>query len=178
MAKHYRYPMVVYIILCWLCASGQQSDVNCLRNTYTQEIGVRENGHNAGDRVEMYLNAAGAVKGSAWCAAFVAWCHARCGFSFPASPAWSPSWFPQSKVIYCRTAGDNILNAQPGDVFGLFYKSKGRIAHVGFIDSVTIDWIYTVEGNTNEAGSREGDGVYRKRRPAKTVYKIARWHED
>lgn len=33
----------------------------------------------------------------------------------------------------------------------------------------------TVEGNTNEAGSREGDGVYRKRRLKNQIYKISRW---
>ena len=33
----------------------------------------------------------------------------------------------------------------------------------------------TVEGNTSEAGSREGDGVYRKRRAKRTIYKASRW---
>ena len=45
----------------------------------------------------------------------------------------------------------------------------------GFIDKKDGNYYITVEGNTNEAGSREGDGVYRKRRHIKTIYAISRW---
>ncbi|HWK59160.1 MAG TPA: hypothetical protein VNQ80_17590 [Parapedobacter sp.] len=39
-----------------------------------------------------------------------------------------------------------------------------RIGNVGFVDEWGIgSYFITVEGNTNEAGNREGDGVYRKR---------------
>jgi len=62
-----------------------------------------------------------------------------------------------------------------GDVFGLYFKEKGRIAHVGFIDQWDGTWMISVEGNTNKAGSREGDGVYRKRRLVKSVYQVARY---
>jgi hypothetical protein len=34
-----------------------------------------------------------------------------------------------------------------------------------------------VEGNTNESGSREGDGVLRKRRLVRSVWKVAGWVE-
>jgi len=50
---------------------------------------------------------------------------------------------------------------------------KKRIAHVGFIHAQEGDYYITVEGNTNQAGSREGDGVYKKRRPKRTIYKVA-----
>jgi hypothetical protein len=33
--------------------------------------------------------------------------------------------------------------------------------------------VITVEGNTNQAGSREGDGVWRKRRMVGSVWKVA-----
>ena len=62
-----------------------------------------------------------------------------------------------------------------GDIFGLFFPEKGRIAHVGFIDQWDGTWMISVEGNTNVAGSREGDGVYRKRRLVRSVYKVARY---
>jgi hypothetical protein len=32
-----------------------------------------------------------------------------------------------------------------------------------------------VEGNTNEAGSNEGDGVYKKRRLINSIYQVANW---
>jgi len=71
-------------------------------------------------------------------------------------------------------------NEQPktpstGDVFGLYFPEKNRIAHVGFIDQWDGTWMVSVEGNTNVAGGREGDGVYRKRRLVRSVYKVARY---
>ncbi len=62
-----------------------------------------------------------------------------------------------------------------GDIFGLYFPEKQRIAHVGFVDQWDGTWMVTVEGNTNDSGSREGDGVYRKRRLVRTVYKVARY---
>ncbi|SKB64206.1 CHAP domain-containing protein [Daejeonella lutea] len=64
-----------------------------------------------------------------------------------------------------------------GDVFGLYFPEKGRIAHVGFVDEWKDGWVITVEGNTNVLGSRDGDGVYRKRRLVRSIYKVARYVE-
>jgi hypothetical protein len=62
-----------------------------------------------------------------------------------------------------------------GDIFGLYFPDKKRIAHAGFVDQWDGTWMISVEGNTNVSGSREGDGVYRKRRLVRTVYKVARY---
>ena len=64
---------------------------------------------------------------------------------------------------------------QRGDVFGIYYPRQNRIAHVGFIDGQQEGFFITVEGNTNANGSRNGDGVYRKRCSVRTIYKISRW---
>jgi len=77
-------------------------------------------------------------------------------------------------------AGGGLSNQKPpipstGDIFGLYFPERKRIAHVGFIDQWDGTWMVTVEGNTNVSGSREGDGVYRKRRLVRTVYKVARF---
>lgn len=89
---------------------------------------------------------------------------------------YSPAWFPAYKTVYTRGSRGN---ATPGtaDVFGIWFANKKRIAHVGFIDEWQPPNAYciTVEGNTNEAGSREGDGVYRKRRLKTQIYKVSRW---
>lgn len=173
-----------FILICFVfCINGNsygQSAVSaCVQKTYTAEIGIREaTGHNDGTRVEQYLKAAKSQKGNAWCAAFVYWTFEQCQYISISAPAWSPSWFPSQRVIYSRTNTTvNSNQPQPGDVFGLYFESKKRIAHVGFIDIWGTDWVITVEGNTNEAGSREGDGVYKKRRPKRTIYKVARWTE-
>ncbi|MGB4400606.1 MAG: hypothetical protein WBJ10_14635 [Daejeonella sp.] len=71
--------------------------------------------------------------------------------------------------------GSNSSFPTTADIFGLYFPEKKRIAHVGFIDEWDGTWMISVEGNTNVSGSREGDGVYRKRRLVKTVYKVARY---
>ena len=141
---------------------------------YTAEIGVRElTGQNDGDRVEEYLACVGHKKGAAWCAAFVSWCFKKAGVKAVRS-AWSPDWF-KTNVIYTHGEKNNTVPTK-SDVFGIYYQNKGRIAHVGFIDEWTDgNYFITVEGNTNDSGSREGDGVYKKRRLKNQIYKVSRW---
>jgi len=142
--------------------------------TYTNEIGVRElTGNNDGERVEEYLASCGLTRGNAWCAAFVTWCFKKSGVKTVVS-AWSPSWFAKN-VIYTKGARDN-LTPERADVFGIYFANLGRIAHVGFIDEwKSGSYCMTVEGNTNDVGSREGDGVYRKRRLKSQIYKVSSW---
>lgn len=130
-------------------------------------MGVREaTGKNDGAAVEKYLKACGLGKGYAWCAAFIAWDYKVNGVK-ALNTAWGPSWFPTNKTL---KAGEL---PQPGDVFGLWINN--RIGHVGFVYRYGIQITKTIEGNTNEAGSREGDGVYIKRRLSKQLYKTSRW---
>ncbi|HQS52214.1 MAG TPA: hypothetical protein PLN99_09980, partial [Daejeonella sp.] len=68
-----------------------------------------------------------------------------------------------------------VITPSTGDVFGIYFPEKKRIAHVGFIDSWDGTWLITVEGNTNISGNPEGDGVYRKRRPVRSIYRVARY---
>ena len=175
MFKNYR--IIISFLLTFIffgSAYGSTLKENEVRKTYTAEIGVRETGFNKGKRVEEYLKAANLKAGNAWCAAFITWTFKQCDIKAVVS-GYSPNWF-QSNIVYKRD--DNInrhYSAAAGDVFGLWFENKGRIAHVGFIDRQDGNYYITVEGNTNEAGSREGDGVYRKRRHIKTIYAISRW---
>lgn len=152
--------------------SVQQSVVNI----YTAEIGVRElTGHNDGTRVIEYLKSANLNKGNPWCAAFVCWTYKQVKLHAVIS-GYSPNWFPKSNTIYTNGLANN-RTPDRADVFGIWFSSKNRIAHVGFIDnwSPTNSYCITVEGNTNNAGSREGDGVYKKRRLKSQIYKVSRW---
>jgi hypothetical protein len=142
---------------------------------YTAQIGVREKtGHNDGVMVEKYLAVTGFTKGAPWCASFVSWTYKQA--DVPAiKNAWSPSWFPPDKTIYTKGV-TNKVKPEKADVFGIYFPNLKRVGHVGFID----DWpegnyAITVEGNTNNAGSREGDGVYRKRRLKDNIFKVSRW---
>ncbi|WP_235833110.1 CHAP domain-containing protein [Arcticibacter tournemirensis] len=147
-----------------------------LQQIYTAELGIREaTGRNDGNRVEAYLKYVGLKKGNPWCAAFVCYCLGKAGIPNPRS-GYCPSMFPAGKVIWTRELKvESSHNPSPGDVFGLYFPEKGRIAHVGFVDDWGDKYAVTVEGNTNEAGSREGEGVYRKRRLISSIYKVARY---
>lgn len=174
MAKNKTLILGLFLAFGLTCISGQNAR-NRVKEIYTAELGVRElSGRNDGERVEMYLQSVGHKKGAPWCAAFVSWVYQEADIKAPRS-AWSPAWFPISNTVYIRRASKN-KTPDSGDVFGIYFQNLKRIAHVGFIDewqsgSVAI----TVEGNTNEAGSREGDGVYRKRRLKSQIYKVSRW---
>jgi hypothetical protein len=166
--KHFIYSC----ILCTALSLSGYSQRSELVDVFTSQLGVREaTGRNDGVSVESYLAYVGFGRGNAWCAAFVSWSHGQIGVGSPRS-AWSPSLFPPKNLIYSK-AGVNVRQAIPGDVFGIYFSNLGRIAHVGFIAGTKGDNYITVEGNTNDDGSREGDGVYRKIRPRKTINKIS-----
>lgn len=159
-----------------------------VQGVFTQELGVREkSGRNDGERVEGYLKQVGLKRGEPWCAAFICWVFNRAGVPNP-NTAWAPRLFPREKVIWERSrivyrkgiyAKESCsLLPRPGDVFALWFPEKKRIAHAGFVDSWSDSWLITVEGNTNIAGGREGDGVYRKRRLVQSIYRVANWIGD
>ena len=58
-------------------------------------------------------------------------------------------------------------------MFGIYFPKMKRVAHVGFVDQWGPKEVVTVEGNTNGAGSREGDGVYKKKRLTRQIHSVA-----
>jgi hypothetical protein len=125
---------------------------------------VRESGENRGLEIDRWNTAAGAPLGSPYCAAFVSAMHAELGI--PAvNSAWSPDWFSSKprRIPFPAIA--------PGDVFGIFFPSKGRISHVGLVRDRKGSFLLTVEANTSpdaapgSAADRDGQGVYSRRRP-------------
>jgi len=146
--------------------SRQTHQRTALVQAAENEVGVREKtGNNDGIRVEEYLATVGLKKPEPWCAAFVCWVYAKEGFAKPRS-GWSPDLFPLSRLA---------RSALPGNILGIYFPDKKRIAHVGIIIKEKDDFIYSVEGNTDVAGSREGDGVYLRQRHKRTIYRIADW---
>lgn len=168
-----------FIIIAFLLISigHNTAGQNILREkvefTYLSQIGVRQTGNNTGPRVDAYLATTGLDPGYAWCAAFVAWVLSENNINNPKS-AWSPAWFANKYVIYSHGSRYNT-NPLPGDVFGIYFSRLNRIAHVGFIHRYSEKFTVTVEGNTNDTGSRTGDGVYLKRRPTRQINKVARY---
>ena len=154
------------------------SERDCVVATFNSQVGVREKGINSGKEVEMYLASAGLGKGNPWCASFVAYVFQQCTNIKISAAGWVPSWFPTKKLIYKRGEINYKRTPQTGDLIGIWFSSKNRLAHIGFYQEEEGKFTISVEGNTNEEGSREGDGVYKKRRITRTVHSISRWIDD
>ncbi|RZM19433.1 MAG: CHAP domain-containing protein, partial [Pedobacter sp.] len=107
--------------------------------------------------------------GEPWCAAFISWVFKQHGFLEP-NTGWSPAMFPNTRIL-----SNAVKNATKANVFGIYIIAKKRIAHVGFVEDQHRGWVTTIEGNTNSAGSNEGDGVYRKLRHIRTIRSFADW---
>lgn len=164
---------LIYIFCIFLFYNNGLSQPS-VDSVYLSQIGVREaTGKNDGVQVEKYLKSVNLGKGYAWCAAFVKWCFDQAGIKTTIT-AWSPSAHNSKNVIYYKSKF--YKEPQSGDVFTIYYPSLKRIGHTGFYHKKINDKIYsTVEGNTNSAGSREGDGVYMKYRSFNATNSITRW---
>lgn len=144
---------------------------------YRSFIGVREKtGKNDGPEVERFLAHEGLGKGFAWCAAFASFCLDSAGFENTIN-AWSPTAHNRNALIYNK--GKFVGTPEPGHVFTIYYPKKKRIGHTGFYDGWADENIMqTVEGNTNDRKSREGDGVYVILRPIGTIHSISSWYNQ
>ena len=123
------------------------------------EIGKQEIPLNSnwGIHVEKYLKSVGINFPASWCCAFIYWCTTE---AQPVNPL-------------IRTAGVlNLWNKidpkykfkepKQGDIFIMDF-GKG-LGHTGFVEAIEGLNIHTIEGNSNDSGSREGIEVCRKTR--------------
>lgn len=60
---------------------------------------------------------------------------------------------------WARARGYTVTTPKPGDQFTLL---PSGTSHMGLVEAVDGDLIHTLEGNTDGAGSRDGDGFWRK----------------
>lgn len=125
------------------------------------QVGVREQTNNSGPAVDAYLSSVGLGPGYSWCMAFVYWCMQQAAGDL------------SQRVPLVRTGGcmrqwnettcyKTTTDPQPGDIF--IMDLGGGAGHTGFVVGVTPTTIHTVEGNTNDNGSANGDGVYVRQR--------------
>lgn len=146
------------------------------------KVGVREKGGpNKGPDLQPFFDADSydpngskpGDDGYAWCASFVCWAVKKAmeeggkfTFKRPTTPGafafetWS---LAQDNSTWTKKPAGNDI--QRGDLV-IFNFSHIGIA-LGSPDSKGV--FPTVEGNTNQAGSREGDGVYKKTRNISSV---------
>lgn len=122
------------------------------------QIGVREQGRNRGEEVVKYQKSIGEwAVGKAWCAAFVWWCIREA--HGPERPMDDFYLRKSASVLRFSQFNKKYIRERPGR--GIFMIQKSRfLGHMGFVAHVEGNWLMTIEGNTNQAGHRSGDGVY------------------
>lgn len=121
---------------------------------------VREVTSNWSPVIKTYLAAAGIFSPAPWCAAFVTWCLKAAGFPgpFPKYPGSTWWWIFEAMKRKAFKRG----NPKRGDLFVWNHNGSG---HIGFVAEVLADGsVRTLEGNTNDNGSREGVAAMERRR--------------
>lgn len=124
------------------------------------QVGVSEQpkNSNTGPEVNMYLKAVGLKPGFAWCMAFVYWCvneaAAKLAVGNPlVKTAGVLKQWNETNLRKLSPVAD-LKAIKPGDVFIMEFKHGN--GHTGFVVNVKGSNVYTIEGNTNDDGSREG----------------------
>lgn len=143
---------------------------------------VRENGTNSGPEVTEYLKNAGINVAAPWCAAAVQfWSDVAANALAVKNPLDEVKLeaYVQSYYQWAKDRGSIASEAiaLPGDLVLYNFGGK-RWDHIGLLlDTPTDGAFRAVEGNTNEAGSREGDGVLIRIRSTKKGYPVTfvRW---
>lgn len=130
--------------------------------------GTREQGgRNRGPEVKRFLASIGLDEGHPWCAAFVNYC-----VKAAARELGMASQIPSTGKVarLWRRAPEWMKTQHPPPHPSVFVHlntpdNPESLGHCGFVLGVTGTHLLTIEGNTSQAGSREGDGVYRQKRP-------------
>lgn len=169
--------------LDFLGPSGKSPLPELVAAAAESQIGVRETGgSNKGAELQKFFDSDwydpnGTLPGDegyAWCASFVCWCVKEAGervdlpFNRPRTPgAWDfENWARREEVELIKPA---MREVRRGDIVVF------KFSHVGIATGDEANGrVETVEGNTNKAGSREGDGVYRKIRRKSQIRSIIR----
>ena len=158
-----------------------QAPQSALADIAARYIGVKETGNNkAGNSKELLaifqsdsLSVNGVTDGYPWCAAFVSFCVQALIKNSPSFILTVPPkeasvnrflnvWAKNSKcLIFPRNS--EFFSPQKGDIVVFTF------SHIGIVESVDGKMVTTIEGNTNDAGSREGSVVARKVRNSSII---------
>jgi hypothetical protein len=146
--------------------------------TAASQLHVRETGQNRGPEVDEYLRAVGldpTQKSHAWCISFVYWCFRQAANRLDVrnpcvrTPGVMKHWAfaPEPARLSAQAALDDPHLVRPGAIF-IIDHGHG-LGHAGLVARVQAGRIQTIEGNTNLAGSREGDGVHQRARSIASI---------
>jgi hypothetical protein len=137
-----------------------------------KELGVEEvDGTNTGKRVNEYKAATDLDPRQSWpwCAAFICWLVREAmlalGGNFTFQPpttaaAWRFEEWSRRQDDSTWLKKPSGTDVQAGDIVVFTFSHIG----IAISDPDTLGFVTTIEGNTDHAGSREGGGVYQKKR--------------
>ena len=152
---------------------------------------TEQGGDNRGQVVERFLRGVHQAPGQPWCAAFVF----HVGYHSHYDSVSLISTWPLPDTASCQelfsfAAARRVLKDEPevGDVFLMYSQELKRFAHTGIVASVEdpggvadrdVHVCTTIEGNTNDDGSRDGVATLRKLRTFREAagHKFIRWTE-
>ncbi len=119
---------------------------------------------NSGPEVNIYLKSVGLKPGFPWCMAFVYWCvdQAAKELALKNPLVKTGGVLRQWNETSLRKFPSRATAVQPGNIFIMEF-SHGT-GHTGIVEKVAGGLVYTIEGNTNDDGSREGYEVARRQR--------------
>jgi hypothetical protein len=127
------------------------------------QIGKSEKPHgsNWGEPVKTYLASVGINFPASWCMAFIYWCFSEASKDLKATNT-------AVKTGGVLAAWNKALPAQKAkkpSIGSVFIMDHGKgLGHTGIVENFDEKFIYTIEGNTNDTGSREGIEVCRRKR--------------
>jgi hypothetical protein len=157
-------------LLAWPLAEGRYRAGETLVQLAQRHLILRPReigGANRGPWVAEYMNGA---EGLPWCAGFATLLARRAGFDIPY--VWGCDQMASQARERARLIISASTPAQAGWLFLLPNRTRSRYLHTGIVIGVQGESILTIEGNSNEAGSPEGDRVVKRLRPRTSVHLI------
>jgi hypothetical protein len=144
-------------------------------------VGVEEQprGSNRGAYIDAFLRFVGLPPGNPWCTAFVSFAVHKAAeelgttTDFPKT-GWTPtlfSWAQRQNRLITSAEINTGVKPQEGWIALFYFPALGRVAHSGIVvKRLPLGAVVTIEGNTNDDGSREGYKVARRVRLTKRIY--------
>jgi hypothetical protein len=142
------------------------------------EVGTMEVplGSNRGPKIKQYLNSVGLNEGNPWCASFIYYCAQKAASKLGnPNPVYKTGgclshWNNTTGIkVKAKDAQDNVSLVKVGSIFIMDH--GGGKGHTGIITSREGGFINTIEGNSNDNGSREGLGVFTLQRKITNISK-------
>ena len=135
-------------------AASSGYDTPQLSGDYAQkiiEVARSQIGYKEGSNNNTKYGAAYGLNYNPWCHMFVWWCARQAGIDSSVIPTTASctsgvNWFKRNSVFHSRGDG---YKPQPGDIIYISWYA-GDISHVGIVEKVVGNTVYTIEGNTSD----------------------------